>query len=80
MTVLVLDGTLLGQALSQAGDEDVLVVQHTAAALERLEREAADPRVFYLIGDPSILPLPDGSIDAALGEGAEPELGRVLRD
>jgi hypothetical protein len=79
MTVLVLDGALLGRALEQAGDEDVLVVQHSATALELLEREAADPRVFYLIGDPPVLPLPDGSIDAALGEGVEAELARVLR-
>ena len=79
MTLLVLDGALLGRALEQAGDEDVLVVQHSADTLELLERAAADPRVFYLIGDPPILPLPDDSIDAALGDGVEPELGRVLR-
>ena len=80
MTVLVLDGALLGQALAHAGDEDVIVVDHNPAELERLEREAADPRVFFLIGDAPILPLPDSSIDSALGKGVEPELGRVLRD
>jgi ubiquinone/menaquinone biosynthesis C-methylase UbiE len=79
MTLLVLDGRLLGNALDRAGDEDVIVIDHSAAELERLELETADPRVFYLIGDPEILPLPDASVDAALGEGEELELRRVLR-
>ena len=79
MTVLVLDGARLGEALGRAGDEDVIVVDHSAAELERLELEAADPRVFYLIGDPQVLPLPDGSVDLALGGGVKLELGRVLR-
>jgi hypothetical protein len=79
MTVLVLDGALLGDALARAGDEDVIVVEHTASALERLEHETADPRVFYLIGEPRILPLPDGFVRIAVGEGVEPELSRVLR-
>jgi ubiquinone/menaquinone biosynthesis C-methylase UbiE len=79
MTVLVLEGALLGETLSRAGDEDVIVVEHSATELERLEREVADPRVFYLIGDPEILPLPDRSVDAAVGEGVEPELRRVVR-
>jgi hypothetical protein len=79
MTVLVLDGGLLGEALARAGDEDVIVVEYSVERLERLERQASDPRAFYLIGEPAILPLPDRSVDAALGEGVEPELRRVLR-
>ena len=79
MTVLVLDGAVLAQALVQAEDEDVIVVDPDAAELERLELMTGDPRVFFLIGDPAILPLPDNSIDSALGEGMEPELARVLR-
>jgi len=79
VTILVLEGGLLGDALAQAGDEDVVVVEHFAAELERLERDAADPRVFYLIGDPEILPLPDGSVDRAVGGDASVELTRVLR-
>ena len=79
MTVLVLDGGLLGEALARAGDEDVYVVDHSAARLEELEREAHDPRAFFLIGEPAILPLPDRSVDAAVGTGVEPELRRVLR-
>jgi ubiquinone/menaquinone biosynthesis C-methylase UbiE len=79
MTVLVLDGDRLGEALARAGDEEVVVVDPSAGRLESLERDAADPRVAYLIGDPAILPLPDASIDAAVGDGVEPELRRVLR-
>ena len=79
MTVLVLDGALLGETLTQAGDEDVIVVEHSAGELERLEREAADPRVFYLIGDPDVLPLPDSSVDEAVGQGVDLELRRVVR-
>ena len=80
MTVLVLDGALLVETLARAGDEDVIVVEHSAGELERLERGVADPRVFYLIGDPDVLPLPDASVDATVGEGVEPELRRVVRD
>jgi ubiquinone/menaquinone biosynthesis C-methylase UbiE len=79
MTVLVLDGGLLGDALGDAGDEDVIVVDPSPARLEELERAARDPRAFFLIGDAAILPLPDRSVDAAVGEGVEPELRRVLR-
>jgi hypothetical protein len=79
MTILVLDGALLGEALAQAGDEDVIVLDLSASRLEELERGARDPRVSYLIGDPSVLPLPDASVDRALGAGVEAELRRVLR-
>src|SRR5262249_27438259 len=79
MTLLVLDGTLLGDALAQAGDEGVVAAGPPADGLEELEHEARDPRVAYLIGDPVILPLPNASVDRALGEGDRAELGRVLR-
>ncbi|HEY7692955.1 MAG TPA: methyltransferase domain-containing protein [Gaiellaceae bacterium] len=79
MSILVLDGSLLTEALADAGDEDVYVIDQHAAELERLERETADPRVFYLIGNAEILPLPDRSVDRALGGEGTPELGRVLR-
>jgi ubiquinone/menaquinone biosynthesis C-methylase UbiE len=79
VTVLVLDGSLLPAVLAQAGDEDVIVVDMSAARLEEFERAAADPRAFYLIGEPAVLPLPDASIDAAVGEGVRAELRRVYR-
>ena len=79
MTVLVLDGSLLDDALGQAGDEDVVVLDPSADRLEQLERDARDPRVSYLIGEPAVLPLPDAWVDAVLGRGVEAELHRVLR-
>ena len=79
MTVLVLDGSRLGDALDAAGDEDVIVVDPSAARLEELERAARDPRAFFLIGEVTILPLPDRSVDTAVGGDAEHELRRVLR-
>ncbi len=79
MTVLVLDGARLGDALGGAGDEDVIVVDPSAARLEELERAVRDPRAFFLIGDATILPLPDRSVDVAVGAGAKPELRRVLK-
>jgi hypothetical protein len=79
MTVLVLDGGLIGEALAGAGDEDVYVVDLHAARREELELEVRDPRAFFLIGEPAVLPLPDGWVDRAIGEGVEPELSRVLK-
>ena len=76
--LLVLDGALLGEALTEAGDEDVIVVDPSATRLEELEREARDPRVAYLIGDAEVLPLPDRSVERAFGAGDEVELARVL--
>ncbi|HZT44735.1 MAG TPA: class I SAM-dependent methyltransferase [Gaiellaceae bacterium] len=80
MTVLVLDGARLGDALGAAGDEDVIVVDPSAARLEELEHAVRDPRAFFLIGDPLVLPLPDRSVDTAVGGDAEQELRRVLRE
>ena len=79
MVWLVLDGALLGDALERAGDEDVIVIDRSAAELERLEEALPDPRVFYLIGDSAVLPLPDRSVDEAVGGNPGPELDRVLR-
>ena len=79
MSVLVLDGALLAEALAGAGDEEVFVIDYHSARLEELEREARDPRACYLIGEPSVLPLPDASVDRAVGAGVEPELQRVLK-
>ena len=79
MTVLVLDGSLLGEALGQAGDEELVVLDPSAARLEEFERDYRDPRVSYLIGEPEVIPLPDAWVDAVLGRGIEAELARVLR-
>ena len=79
MSVLVLDGSLLDETLTAAGDEDVIVVDPSPDRLEDLERGARDPRVAYLIGDAAVLPLPDASVDRAVGGDAGGELARVVR-
>ena len=80
MTILVLDGDLLGEALEQlAEDELLIVVDSSADRLEELEERYRDPRVTWLIGDGVVIPIPDDSVDKVLGEGSESELRRVLR-
>ena len=79
MTILVLDGDLLGRALEQlAEDELLIVVDPSADRLEELRRAFPDPRITFLIGDGVVIPLPDGSVDRVLGEGSESERRRVL--
>ena len=85
MTVLVVDAPeLLDEALERAGDDgDVIVIDESPARLDRLERDARDPRVWFLLGSREVLPLPDRFVDAVLAPGATeadgPELRRVLR-
>jgi ubiquinone/menaquinone biosynthesis C-methylase UbiE len=80
MTILVLDGDLLGEALAGLGEDELLiVVDPSADRLEELQRRFPDPRVTFLIGDGSVIPIPDGSVDRVLGEGSEAEQRRVLR-
>ena len=80
MTILVLNGDLLGQALEQlAEDELLIVVDPSADRLEELQRTFPDPRITFLIGDGVVIPVPDGSVDRVLGEGPESERRRVLR-
>jgi ubiquinone/menaquinone biosynthesis C-methylase UbiE len=80
MTLLVLDGDLLGEAIRQLGEDELLiVVDPSADRLEELQREHRDPRITFLIGDGEVLPIPDASVDAVVGSGYEPELRRVLK-
>ncbi len=80
MTILVLDGDLLGQALEQLAEDELLIVVDTSAdRLEELEERNPDPRITFLIGDRDVIPVPDGAVDRVLGEGSESELRRVLR-
>jgi ubiquinone/menaquinone biosynthesis C-methylase UbiE len=67
-----------------APEGDVLVVDCSAAALERLRETTAEPNVFYLLGSIDVLPLTDGSVDEILASGvptgeAATEFLRVLR-
>jgi ubiquinone/menaquinone biosynthesis C-methylase UbiE len=79
--VLALGAAQLDEALRLApADGDVLLVDPSAESLEALLARVADPRVAFLIGELPVLPLPDASVDVALGAAAaEPELRRVLR-
>jgi len=80
MTILVLDGDLLGQALEQLAEDELLIVVDTSAdRLEELEERNPDPRITFLIGDRDVIPVPDGAVGRVLGEGSESELRRVLR-
>jgi ubiquinone/menaquinone biosynthesis C-methylase UbiE len=80
MTVLVLDGELLGEALAElAQDELLIVVDSSADRLEELQRRYPDPRITFLIGDGHVIPVPDRAVDRVLGAGSEAELHRVLR-
>jgi ubiquinone/menaquinone biosynthesis C-methylase UbiE len=66
-----------------APDGDVLVVDESVDVLEQLRAKTCAPNVFYLVGWPEVLPLPDGSVDEVVGPppnpDAERELARVLR-
>jgi ubiquinone/menaquinone biosynthesis C-methylase UbiE len=80
MTVLVLDGDRLADALEALADDELLiVVDPSAGRLEELLERFPDPRITFLVGDGQVIPLPDASVDRVLGEGSESELRRVLR-
>src|SRR5207249_3622012 len=72
VTVLVVGAPeLVAQALQRAREEDdVIVVDQSPRRLEEVEATARDPRVWYLIGDADVLPLPDGFVDEVLGDAA----------
>ena len=61
------------------GYDEIVVIDPSAEALERLEAELADPRLDYLLGELPVLPLPDGSISRIVGDFSpdDPEIARV---
>ena len=85
LTTLLAIGAQDPTALAErvAPDGDVFVVDESVDALEALRSEAHAPNVFYLLGCPEVLPLPDRSVDEVVGvaptPAAERELTRVLR-
>jgi ubiquinone/menaquinone biosynthesis C-methylase UbiE len=82
VTALVVgaDSGLLALELERMGeDEDVIVLDASAERLEVLEDEVADPRVWFMIGDAEVIPLPDGAVDEVVGADASPEVERVTR-
>jgi ubiquinone/menaquinone biosynthesis C-methylase UbiE len=67
-----------------APEGDVLVVDRSVDALERLREIMTASNVFYLVGSMDVLPLTDGSADEILAiaipsEDAMAEFFRVLR-
>ena len=85
LTTLLAIGSSDPAALAErvAPDGDVLVVDESVDVLEQLRAKTRAPNVFYLVGWPEVLPLPDGSVDEVVGPppnaDAERELARVLR-
>ncbi|HET8527333.1 MAG TPA: class I SAM-dependent methyltransferase [Gaiellaceae bacterium] len=76
----ILGAGLVREALPQLdGFDEIVVIDPSVDALERLEAELADPRLDFLLGSLPVLPLPDGSVDRVVGEFApdDPEVARV---
>jgi ubiquinone/menaquinone biosynthesis C-methylase UbiE len=80
VTILVLDCDLLPAALDELGEDEILIaVDPSADRLEELLDRYPDPRISFLIGDGTVIPLPDRAVDEVVGEGSEAEIRRVLR-
>ena len=80
LVVVGADETTVRAATERAGEDgDVIVLDPSPERLERLERSVRDPRLWFLLGDGAVVPLPDRSVDAALGGESSPEIERVLR-
>ena len=50
----------------------MVVLDGSADRLDALLTELTDPRVWFMIGDAEVIPLPDGSADEVLGAPASP--------
>jgi ubiquinone/menaquinone biosynthesis C-methylase UbiE len=80
MKAAVLGAAHLRAALGELdGYEEIVVIDPSVDALERLETELADPRLDYLLGELPVLPLPDASVQLVVGDFAadDPEIARV---
>ncbi len=68
----------MAEALEQAGaDGDVLVIESSSERLEKLRLACSAANVFFLLGTPDVLPLPDCSVDLVLGDAMPAEAERV---
>jgi ubiquinone/menaquinone biosynthesis C-methylase UbiE len=72
----------IGLALERVGDDgDVIVIDPSPVALAELEARIRDGRLWFLLGDTDVLPLPDAFVDLVLAADDDaPEAGRVLRE
>ncbi len=73
------DAGVVTGVLERLGDEDVIVLDLAVDRLTALLDQLADPRVWFLVGDADVIPLPDGSADEVVGAAASPEVARVTR-
>ena len=79
-TAAILGASLVAAVLPELDAYDeIVVIDPSADALERLEAELTDPRLDYLLGGLPVLPLPDGSVARVVGdfEPGDPEIARV---
>jgi hypothetical protein len=76
--VLGADASVVADVLGRLGDDDLVVLDESAGRLERLLDELVDPRLWFMIGDADVIPLPDRSADEVVGP-ASPEVARVTR-
>jgi ubiquinone/menaquinone biosynthesis C-methylase UbiE len=80
LLVLGAQDGLVAKALAEAGEEGtVIVVDPSGARLVELEERLRDPRLWFLVGDREVIPLPDRSVDRVLGAPPSPEVRRVCR-
>ena len=77
--VMGADAAVVTDVLGRTGDEDVVVLDGSAGRLEQLLDELPDPRLWFMIGDVEVIPLPDGSADEVVGAAGSPEVERVTR-
>jgi hypothetical protein len=73
------DASVVAGVLGRLGDDDLVVLDESAGRLESLLDGLADPRLWFMIGDAEVIPLPDGSADEVVGATASPEVARVTR-
>jgi len=73
------DAGVVTGVLERLGDEDVIVLDGSAGRLISLYGELADPRVWFLVGDAEVIPLPDGTADEVIGGPDSAETARVQR-
>jgi hypothetical protein len=76
----ILGAGFVRKALPELGEfDEIVVIDPSVEALERLEAELADPRLDFLLGGLPVLPLPDASVHRIVGDFSpdDPEIARV---